>query len=162
MNTQLNWHPVQSSQIKRIAHDPETNTALVHFNNGGIYEYADFSADKFELFKASESAGKFLGSEVKGTHAYKKITDPAQLIELMAEEKTHIEINTERNLVEVIDEIVAVAPDLQEALASTRSSAEFTAPEMMARVWGQTATVLNRVALNHPKNAEIQKIFAGN
>ena len=91
MSTKLNWFPVKSSQIKRIAHDAETKTAIVHFTNGGIYEYAEFPPEKFELFKASDSVGKFLGTQIKGKHPFKKVTDPAQLIELMAEEKPHIE-----------------------------------------------------------------------
>lgn len=91
MSTKLNWHPVKSTQIKRIAHDADTNTAIVHFTNGGIYEYAEFTPEKFEMFKSSESAGKFMGAEVKGKHPYKKVTDPAQLMEMMIEEKPHIE-----------------------------------------------------------------------
>lgn len=95
MSTKLNWTPVKSTQIKRIAHDADTNTAVVHFNNGTIYEYGTFSAEKFELFKSSESAGKFLGAEVKGKHPYKKVTDPAQLMEMMIEEKAHIKEGAE-------------------------------------------------------------------
>lgn len=74
MSTKVNWHSIQSSQIKRIAHDAENQTAIVHFNSGAIYEYKNFPPEKFELFKASESAGKFLGSEVKGKHDFIKAT----------------------------------------------------------------------------------------
>lgn len=92
MSTKLNWTPVKSTQIKRIAHDAETNTAIVHFTNGGIYEYAEFPPEKFELFKSSESAGKFLGAEVKGKHPYKKVTDPAQLMDLLSDEGKKIPV----------------------------------------------------------------------
>lgn len=65
-------HPVKSSQISEIGHDPETNTLHVKFIRGGHYSYAGVDADKFEKFKASPSQGTFLGREIKPNHAFTK------------------------------------------------------------------------------------------
>ena len=66
-----------------------------------------------------------------------------------------------RNLVDVIDAILDVAPDLQSDFADIKSSAAFMAPEMATHWWRVTMDVLNTKAVDHPKNEEIRRIFNG-
>ena len=66
-----------------------------------------------------------------------------------------------RNLPEVIDAIVAVAPDLKEFLAGTRQSCLYQPPEAQRELWSRAAMVLNLNAATHPKKDEIAAIFSG-
>ena len=65
-----------------------------------------------------------------------------------------------RHLVEVIDQITDIAPDLKSNFSSLRSSVLYTAPELMGSRWDEAAMILNSHALNHPKQPEIAKIFS--
>lgn len=61
---------VQSSQIKAIGHDPDTNTLAIQFRNwkgevGSTYHYANFTAEDFEAFKNAESLGRHFGKHIK-------------------------------------------------------------------------------------------------
>jgi hypothetical protein len=69
----LDWVDCDSSQVRRFAHTPSRQVLTMEFKSGGVYEYADFPASKFEALKAAESVGKFLGSEIKGKHAFKRL-----------------------------------------------------------------------------------------
>lgn len=64
-----------------------------------------------------------------------------------------------RNLVKVIDQIVEVAPDLEQALSGVKRSYCYAAPEAHSLWWWQAASILNSVAKNHPKSVEIDFIF---
>ena len=66
-----------------------------------------------------------------------------------------------RSLVDVIDAIVKVAPDLSTKLSSVRCSAKYASPEMMGYWWNETAYVLNENARHHAKAEEIHTIFSG-
>lgn len=65
-----------------------------------------------------------------------------------------------RNLVEVLDKILAEAPDLEPHLRDLHTSAAYAAPEMMAYWWNQVALVLNREAMTHPKRQKLIQIFS--
>ena len=66
-----------------------------------------------------------------------------------------------RNLVDIIDQITEVAPDLTDTFSSLRSSVLYSAPEIMSLRWNEAASILNDYALDHPKKDEIAKIFSG-
>ena len=66
-----------------------------------------------------------------------------------------------RNLITIIDNIVKVAPDLEDNFKSLRSSVLYSAPELMSFRWWQAADILNTFAEKHPKSDEIAKIFNG-
>ena len=68
---------------------------------------------------------------------------------------------SKRDLVEVIDQILVVAPDLEPTLASVRSSVHLSAPEIMWQRWNKVAQILNENAMAHPKAEAIQLIFSG-
>jgi len=66
-----------------------------------------------------------------------------------------------RNLNEVIDAIVEVAPDLECYFSSVKSSVDTAAPELMWMHWNRAAEILNDHCIKHPKRYEIAKIFSG-
>ena len=66
-----------------------------------------------------------------------------------------------RNLHEVLDQIVAVAPDLKDVLAGTRQSCVYQPPECHPELWDRAAVILNHHSSEHPKRDELMAIFSG-
>lgn len=60
--------PVQSSIIKTVGYDAETETLAVEFHSGRIYHYADVSQKKVDALLCSESMGKHFGIHIKPHH----------------------------------------------------------------------------------------------
>lgn len=59
-------HPVVSSNIQAIGHDPRTNELVIQFKNGSKYRYPGVTTAQYEAFRAAESAGKHFAAHVKG------------------------------------------------------------------------------------------------
>lgn len=68
-------------------------------------------------------------------------------------------ITPHRHLPEVIAQVQALAPDLREALESTRTSALYAAPEAMGIWWTQFVGILNEAFFDHPRQKEIRAIL---
>jgi hypothetical protein len=67
-----------------------------------------------------------------------------------------------RSLALVIDQLIAIEPALAEPLKSTRSSALFTAPEMMGPLWRECSHLLeHHVPIGHPKAPQVQAAYNG-
>ena len=64
-----------------------------------------------------------------------------------------------RNLPDVIDQILAVAPDLEPCLSDAKSSAMYSSPEMEHFWWQEVSDVLNDHAESHSKAKEIAAIW---
>jgi hypothetical protein len=67
----MDMHPVNSSNIHSIGHDPSTNTMHVKFKNGALYEYHNVSATEHHNIKHAGSPGSALRSTVAGKHYHK-------------------------------------------------------------------------------------------
>ena len=65
-----------------------------------------------------------------------------------------------RDLIEVIDRIIKVAPDLEPYFKSLKESIPYSSPEVIPYRWSEAAKILNKNALNHPQQKEIGDIFA--
>lgn len=59
---------VESSQVKAIGYDEQSETLAVTFTRGAgaIYHYPSVKKATFDAFKGSESIGKFFGEHIKG------------------------------------------------------------------------------------------------
>lgn len=69
---------------------------------------------------------------------------------------------SQRDIVEVIDRVVEVVPELAGPLKPTRDSAPFTPPEWMADRWRAATEILaERVPSTHPKHKDVVKIWNG-
>lgn len=68
---------------------------------------------------------------------------------------------SDRNLGQIINSIVAVAPDLEPYFRSLRESVNYTAPELMGMRWGQASDILNEHAIDHEQQVAIGRIFSG-
>lgn len=58
--------PVESSLIKAIGYDKETEKLTVEFKRGGQYSYYGVSPETYDNFRQAESIGKFFLMEIKG------------------------------------------------------------------------------------------------
>jgi KTSC domain len=67
----MEWHPVTSSNIDKVAHDEQG--LHVQFKGGAHYVYSDAPAHHLEAIKAADSPGKYLREHVQGRHDYKKL-----------------------------------------------------------------------------------------
>jgi len=75
MNTPT-MHPVKSSQILSIGHDPSENILFVTFIHGGAtYMYQNVEEKQFNELLESKSVGKLFSSTIKGQakHPFKKL-----------------------------------------------------------------------------------------
>jgi hypothetical protein len=56
---------VDSSSLRSIGYDRETETLEVEFHSGGIYRYNGVPFDTWWAFRQSESKGKFFQERVR-------------------------------------------------------------------------------------------------
>ena len=66
----IEMHPVESSQIHSIGHDPESSTLAIRFKTwkgepSSLYHYANVTAEDFAAFKGAESIGRHFGQHIK-------------------------------------------------------------------------------------------------
>lgn len=72
----IELNPVDSSQIKAIGHDPNTNTLAVQFHSGQTYHYDNVDAVKFQALRDAPSVGKHLHQHIRSNpdkHPFEKI-----------------------------------------------------------------------------------------
>jgi hypothetical protein len=83
MTMHIPTHPISSSQIHSIGHDPATNTCAICFKGkdgaaGSVYHYENVDAATFEAFKSAKSLGRHFGEHFKKNekHPYAKQEQP--------------------------------------------------------------------------------------
>ncbi len=64
---------VQSSTIKAVGYDPQSEMLVVEFHNGGTYLYAGVGATTHQALMAAPSLGSYLHSHVKPRHTVSKL-----------------------------------------------------------------------------------------
>jgi hypothetical protein len=58
--------PVDSSNVRSVGHDPETNRLHVEFKNGSVYEYNGVPAHEHQALVNAPSVGSYLHQHIKG------------------------------------------------------------------------------------------------
>ena len=71
--TDLEMKVIESSNIDSIGYDPDTNQLYVRFKGNAVYRYDNVPLNVYFDFLEAKSAGKFLGSKIKGEYAFEKI-----------------------------------------------------------------------------------------
>lgn len=61
----MNRWPVQSSNIKAIGHDPQTNTMDVEFSSGKVYRYSEVNADEHMALIRAKSVGSHFANVIR-------------------------------------------------------------------------------------------------
>lgn len=74
----MKMHPVESSMLKAVGHDPATGKMRVQFHNGAVYEHDGVPLEKFAAFTGAASAGQFYNKKIKGQHEGRKIKGPGE------------------------------------------------------------------------------------
>lgn len=69
----LNYSPVQSSNLREIAYDEDTQTLGVRFHRGGEYHYADVPKPVVDEMLASSSTGSYFSRNVRGVFVTTKV-----------------------------------------------------------------------------------------
>jgi hypothetical protein len=64
---------VQSSNLKVLSYNTETEKLDVTFNNGSIYEYNKVPWNVFTKFRLAESQGKFFNEHIGKKYTYTKV-----------------------------------------------------------------------------------------
>lgn len=65
----MQMHPVRSSNVAAIGHDPDSQILTVQFHSGRSYRYANVSEEVFEQFLDAESKGRFFNEHIKDVYA---------------------------------------------------------------------------------------------
>lgn len=63
-----------SKNVKYVAHDDETQTLRITFQNGRVYDYAEVDSNKADGFSSAESAGRYLQANIVNQHVATRIT----------------------------------------------------------------------------------------
>lgn len=77
---EITLHPVTSSQIVAIGHDPETKTLAVKFKSfkpdepDRLYHYAGVPAVVYAEMQKAESVGKYLNANIKTQFKHTRIS----------------------------------------------------------------------------------------
>ena len=69
----MKMHPVESSGIKAIGHDPATNTMRVQFNGGRTYEYSGVTAEHHKALISADSIGGHFSRHVRDKFEHTRI-----------------------------------------------------------------------------------------
>jgi hypothetical protein len=65
--------PGTSTTIEAHGYNPNTQEAVVHFKNGGVYKYKGVPQEVYNQFQNSESQGSFHANNLKGRYVTEKI-----------------------------------------------------------------------------------------
>ncbi len=66
-------HPVDSSMMSHIGHDPASRTLTILFNSGKRYDYDDVPQEVYERFLAASSQGSFFRNEIDECYPYHRV-----------------------------------------------------------------------------------------
>lgn len=68
---EIKTHPPknESSLIKELGYDADSETLAVQFHNGDIWHYSPISPAEFHQMAQSDSAGKYFHAHIKGKKA---------------------------------------------------------------------------------------------
>ncbi|WP_321336479.1 KTSC domain-containing protein [uncultured Cohaesibacter sp.] len=69
----MEMKPVDSSNVRAVGYDDESNTLQVEFNNGSLYQYFDVPRYIFDGLIEADSPGGFLHQNVKGVYRYSRV-----------------------------------------------------------------------------------------
>jgi len=69
----MDRQPVQSSNLRSIGYDQNTNTIEIEFNDGGIYQYFNVPESIYLALMEAVSKGTYFHDNIKQRYKYKRI-----------------------------------------------------------------------------------------
>ena len=67
--TPATMEPVTSGQISKIGYHPDSQTAVIQFANGRVYQYSGVPQEMYDNMKNAESVGSFFAQNIKGRYS---------------------------------------------------------------------------------------------
>lgn len=64
----MDMKPVDSTNIKRVGHDPATNKMRVQFHSGATWEYDDVPEHHHTGIMGADSPGSYFHANIKNRH----------------------------------------------------------------------------------------------
>ena len=77
---QIIWEDVDSSNVSRVAYEPESQTLCVQFKSGGLYSYSGVDVNTYFGLVGADSVGQYLNQVVKVMYPYTKFETEADLV----------------------------------------------------------------------------------
>lgn len=65
--------PVQSSNIRSVGYDAESQTLAVEFSSGAVYEYDGLPADVVESLLTAGSIGSYFARAIRAQYSGRKV-----------------------------------------------------------------------------------------
>ena len=69
----LSYGFIDSSAVKRLLYDEQTQTVRVTFPSGHSYEYYNVPVDVVHYWAFAASLGKFFNANIKGRYAFARL-----------------------------------------------------------------------------------------
>lgn len=69
----MDMHPVVSSNVKAVGHDPEDRALYVEFRDGSRYRYEGVSPEVFRALLRAESKGKFIHARIAKRYKFRRM-----------------------------------------------------------------------------------------
>jgi hypothetical protein len=66
--------PVESSNLKGVHYDPNTQALTVQFHTGGMYRYEQVPVSIYDDLMKAPSKGKFFIQKIRTTYQFSKIS----------------------------------------------------------------------------------------
>lgn len=73
MDKKIDMLPVESSNVKSVGYDADSQTLAIEFKSGGVYHYEDVPKQTFADLMAAESPGKYVRSKIVGSFKHEKM-----------------------------------------------------------------------------------------
>jgi hypothetical protein len=64
---------VQSSNLRSVGYDAQSNTLEIEFNTGGVYQYFDVPANVYQGLISASSHGTYFHNYIKSSYRYTRI-----------------------------------------------------------------------------------------
>lgn len=64
---------VESSNLKSVGYDPDTETLEIEFRNGSVYRYAGVPQAIYEGLMAARSKGSYHSQHIRNAYSYKRV-----------------------------------------------------------------------------------------
>ncbi len=64
---------IESSMLRSIGYDIDSSTLELEFNNGGVWQYFDFTEAMWYEFEGADSQGKFFHREIKNQYSESRV-----------------------------------------------------------------------------------------
>jgi hypothetical protein len=65
--------PVESSMIRDVGYDPETETLEIGFNSGTVFQYFDVKPEAYEALMNAGSKGRHFLDNIEPFYAYDRV-----------------------------------------------------------------------------------------